>query len=184
MGGHQAALGIGQGTQGQAEREFVAVAQVGRMLHDLGQRQLISTQILEHRRVGGVEGEKPVAQGLEERESLEVGKCGDKHVTALELHGVELLDFAGYTRLVKPVLPLRIGLNVTQVNDLGVFVLELVDDVGPHLHDVGNQVVSHAMLHILGITGTGQLHLNAPHVVFEIRHVKHGGNPGVHGARR
>ena len=47
-----------------------------------------------------------------------MSKCGDKDIAALKLHGVKFLDPAGDSTLVKPLLPLGVSLDVTQVNDL------------------------------------------------------------------
>ena len=55
-----------------------------------------------------------------------------------------------------------------------VLVLEFVDDVGAHLHDVGDEVITNTMLHVLGIARTGQLRLDAPHVMLEFGDVEHG----------
>ena len=96
------------------------------MLDDFGKRHLACSQIFHDSRVGGIEGQEPVAQGLEEGEGLQVGKGGDKHVATLDLHGVELLDFTGNSAVVQPLLPFGVSLYIAQVNDLGILVLEFV----------------------------------------------------------
>ena len=121
------------------------------MLDHVGQGQFAGTQALEHGRMGRIERKEPVAQGLEEGEGLQVGKRGDEHITALNLHRVKLFNLAGDATPVQPLLPIRIGLDVAQVNDLRLFVLEFVDDVGAHFHDVGNEVVAHTLLDVFGI---------------------------------
>ena len=111
-----------------------------------------------------------------------MGKCGDKHVAAFQLHGIELLDLAGQARLIQPFLPFRVSLDIAQVNNLGILVFKFINDVWPHLHDVGDQVFTHTMLDVLGVAGAGELHLDAPNVVFELRHIKHGIDPGANGS--
>ena len=97
---HHAALGFRKGTQRQTEGILVAVAQVGCMLDDLCKIHLASSQILHYRRVSCIEGKEPITQCLEKRERFQVGKCRYKHIAALKLHGIELLNALGDAALV------------------------------------------------------------------------------------
>ena len=115
---HHAALRLGQGTQRQTERVLVAIAQVRGMVNDIGQAQFAGSQAFQDRGMGRMERQEPVAQGFEEGEGLQVGKCGDEHIAALELHGVELFDAVGDTALFQPLLPIGIGLDIAQVYHL------------------------------------------------------------------
>ena len=88
------------------------------MLDHVGKGQLVGSQVFDDCRMGRVEGDEPVAQGLEEGECLQVGKGGDKHIASLNLHFIELFNLAGNAALVQPILPLGIGLDITQVDNL------------------------------------------------------------------
>ena len=101
-------------------------------------------------------------------------ECGNEHIAALKLHGIEFLDLAGDTAVVKPLLPLGVGFDAAQVNDLGVLVLEFVHDVWTHLHDIGDEVITHPFLDVFGIAGTRQLQLDTPHVLLELSHLVQG----------